>query len=961
MEATSRHTVGHTGTKSAQGIAYRTILLGSIMGVLLSRFAFDAGGASGSAVSNSSIANVDHIALQQSVNPSGPDGLSRIDTVTSCEPQDAESVVLANCPDNGWNRFWGWRWDGESCSALYGCKCEGVDCEEVKTQTAWAICMGRHKPCCPLPPSTTAIATETPTQSSIATNPSVKLSGQEQVPGSATPTGTSTPMPTRACICWPQDIEGVTPPAPTPNCENPDQVLGYKHVGYGVCEAVVGCEAVGSDVPWMYDTMDGCLAAYADCVCIACEPLSTPIAIPTATQAAVCENCPEGSQYLDWSEWYPMDRGQKPGERAMNWWSNSAGMCSFGQSTYNYDGIPKGYPSQFDGECVDYFFNWACMNKEDADCNDYEKYMEIISERRAANGQSIYLDLWGVGKIDDWRTFFNPNALGDGSSCGCTDENVAAMSSSERRANKVPMSFLMPCETGENNWAYSNVVCSANFTSDGQGARGWDEEHLGKPNKEDPTALMFVRGRVIEYLHDPDEECNIALLVNEYFTTSCAQVDADCAKPILNPITGNPNHVDARCEQFDDNGTTKWRARHFTFDPTFLNLTIGVLPPMPTPATGTPAATPNPCEGCDNTWCMTMREEYYVRKVPKESPLTGGEYRNSGGFIGFRWMSVPNCAVDSCPNWYIDPIEGAATGTPGASPTSGPTRTPITIENESWQTRCRKFGLNCPTQTPEGTPGPTAEGTPDPWSTPFCAAPTQTPVVFSGADHSCGGIMPLPNAATATPARTKAPEPTTVPTEYVRVGIAFPTDSGATCVPTPTPTLTPTPSLTATPSSTSTPSPTITPSPTATSAASPTPTMTPLPNCDTVSSDRQCPTGGINCLNGGIGCGWEVSPITFDSLACELDPEYNFTVTATECDTSSYITQVKMQWKDGLGNWSTYEIMTNAGGSPVQWTITTCVGDEVPVAYRLRWWASSSSPVRGVDFADATLCCTNCD
>jgi len=174
--------------------------------------------------------------------------------------------------------------------------------------------MGRHKACCP-------VATPTPTQG-------------------PTPTITPTAPPGLAisCACWPQDIEGVVPDPP---CEDPGQVLGYKHIGYGVCEAVTGCTLSGTDAGAIYQALGACQAAFADCACADCEPWPTPIPIPTATVTAVCDNCAPGTAYLDWHEWYPVDRGQQPGERAINWWSNPSGFCLFGQSTYNYPGIPK--------------------------------------------------------------------------------------------------------------------------------------------------------------------------------------------------------------------------------------------------------------------------------------------------------------------------------------------------------------------------------------------------------------------------------------------------------------------------------------------------------------------------------------------------------------------------------------------------------------------------------------------
>jgi len=560
--------------------------------------------------------------------------------------------------------------------------------------------------------------------------------------------------------------------------------------------------------------------------------------------------------------------------------------------------------------------------------------MEIISERRNANGQAIYLDLWGVGKVHGWQAFYDPKALGDGSSCGCNDQTIAELTQEEKRSKKVPLSFVVPCEPGLNNWVYSNVVCAATFT-DGPNGRGWDEVHLGVPpsgvsGSDDPVSLMFVRSRIIEYLHDPGEPCNVARIVNEYFSTACARVQKECSSQ----GQFNPNKpVNPRCEL---DGTT-WRARRFTF--LAGDLSFDALPPLPTPGTGTPTATPSACEGCPNTWCMVMREEYWVRRVPPENRLIGGEYRNTGGFGGFLWAGNPNCAVDECPYWYIDPVGGAATETPGPTPTPGPTNTPLPIEHEDWRTRCRKLGLDCTIATPEV------------WS--FCGVPSPTPVVAEpdgGMDNRCDA--PWTPESTPTPSRTAAP----LPTAGARVAVPFPTDTGATCVPSPTPTSTPTSTHTSTP--TPTPTLTFTPTPTLTPTLTPTPTLspTPLPTCDTQTASRTCPPSGQNCLN---GCLWSLPALTFADLACDTNPRYELTISAIECDAVSHISAVKVQWSLNGSDWLGWENMQGTGGSPKTWTYThdTCL-DFKPPFYQIKWWTNSSSiATKGIEHAAVTLCC----
>ncbi|MFQ5460053.1 MAG: hypothetical protein ACE5EL_04605, partial [Anaerolineae bacterium] len=119
---------------------------------------------------------------------------------------------------------------------------------------------------------------------------------------------------------------------------------------------------------------------------------------------------------------------------------------------------------------------------------------------------------------------------------------------------------------------------------------------------------------------------------------------------------------------------------------------------------------PPACDGCGNTWCIDRREEYYLRRVPPETLLEGGEYRRTGGFKGYGWKTFLLCALDECPYWYIDPAGGAArtaTATPGPSPTAAsPTITPaatptqLPIEDDAWETRCRNQGGNCSATKP---------------------------------------------------------------------------------------------------------------------------------------------------------------------------------------------------------------------------------------------------------------------
>src|SRR5687768_17923457 len=67
------------------------------------------------------------------------------------------------------------------------------------------------------------------------------------------------------------------------------------------------------------------------------------------------------------ADWYPVDRGQAPGVRVLNYWTNGvfdpATPHNFrGQSTLNFGGPPAFFPATYGGNAVKYFINWTCMD-----------------------------------------------------------------------------------------------------------------------------------------------------------------------------------------------------------------------------------------------------------------------------------------------------------------------------------------------------------------------------------------------------------------------------------------------------------------------------------------------------------------------------------------------------------------------------------------------------------------------
>jgi len=770
-----------------------------------------------------------------------------------------------------------------------------------------------------------ATATETPEDTPTVASP---------VP-SETPTPAATPDPTTVeCACWPQDIYG------TPgNCEEP-QILGYRHVGHGVCRAVLGCEEVGGfDREFIFEKEEDCRNAYSACACLDCEGWPEPR--PAAQPTECGENCVDETGLLDWRRWYPMDRGQKPGERATNWWDDPNNPCwYYGQSTWNYPGVPTTLKCDYEGQLVNYYFNWPCdaRGREDPDCNDYRGQMEMISEHRDELGRATRLDHWGWGQERAWRVFYDPLALGTPGTpgCDCSEEVVATLSDpaqtppEEQAAKRVPLSMMAPCEVGQT--AYGPLTCSGVYTYGSVGEqefRGYDARILGNKLGEayGAVGLYFARVSLLEYLEDPDGGCNVAHLLNEYFTTECDRIDADCSPQ---------SAVGPQCEGEPGAG----KAKRFTFR---FEERGGKLYPTgrEEPGSGTPTPGAQTCADCDVAFCLDVYEDYYLRQVPADGPLENGEYRNSGGMLGFWLGGLGGCPIDSCPFWYIDGPGGQGavptpTGGPAPSPTAGgATMTPLPLEHDQWRTRCPKDLPDC-----EATP--VATRTPGGMECPTQFLATAYPGPSSNPRNGCPG-WPFPPEATTDAPRTAVPHSTDRP------GLTpIPTATGSiTCGPTHTST------MTATLSSTATVTPTMLVSPTLT----PAPTNTPLPTCGSRDASRVC--GDLQgCPN---GCYWMPTVASPPELACDPDGPYQVTVIATECDPGPmfYISDVRVSyWDEQEQGWEHFTMSQYAPGPPRAW-IAVMPGLEVkPTLFNLKWSTPGSAyQTRGMARIDVTYCC----
>jgi len=161
----------------------------------------------------------------------------------------------------------------------------------------------------------------------------------------------------------------------------------------------------------------------------------------------------EATALRPWSSWYPLDRGQREGERALNFWSHPGKMEFRAQSTWNVPGVPNSLPPSFGGEAIDYFYNWTCSTPT---CETLDVgHREIMSE-----GASSYdLQHWARG-AGHWQVFYRPDAFeGD-----CRESAIrqrfsrADLENSDRKA---PLVLRLPLDEGAS--AFGPPVCALLF------------------------------------------------------------------------------------------------------------------------------------------------------------------------------------------------------------------------------------------------------------------------------------------------------------------------------------------------------------------------------------------------------------------------------------------------------------------------------------------------------------------
>lgn len=313
-------------------------------------------------------------------------------------------------------------------------------------------------------------------------------------------------------------------------------------------------------------------------------------------------SCLANVDFLAWSDWYPLDRGQLPGERAYNWWIKE-GVKPYndyyhGQSVWNMPGVPASFPASYGGRSVDYFINWQCGPLvDDPFCERWQLYREIMSEG-SAMGDGTYLEHWarggrgpGIGAPVRWEVYYRPDAFAD-----CTSVIAAGLSDAFLRQGDVKAPFLMRLPQNAGEEYVSPVVCTVIYDSYEIGAA------RVIPGR---TSRWFVVNQVLEKSIDGGGS-EVIYAQNLYFSdlpAEAAGLSAWCA------AVQNPDYCQGSGESWE--------------------------------------ALTRQQEGV--TGYLFAFEDYWMRRVPAENRL-----RN--GFGAFHWWSWPAGQIeyDDVQVWHLD-------------------------------------------------------------------------------------------------------------------------------------------------------------------------------------------------------------------------------------------------------------------------------------------------------------------
>jgi hypothetical protein len=503
-------------------------------------------------------------------------------------------------------------------------------------------------------------------------------------------------------------------------------------------------------------------------LCATCPPRGTPTVIPTEQIVASCPdvNDPENT-HIDWCEWYALDVGQRPGERALNWFSEPCLGGITGISLWDNPGTPRTMPVQFSGQCVDYYWLWNCAERH---CAFYQPRTNPSVELELLSiGPTCYeLNQWARGKASDMQVYVDLEAL----DCQCTEAKVRTFFASHDINDpkyRRPVVWKMSKTPGVS--VNSPPVCMLRFRNavEPDGDLVLDMCNY-IPNSASP---YLVRATLLRYEEDvPGASCTSWTALNQTFITDCARADSLC------------NGADwCRSPTCARQGRAK---RYSPPDVQVGNCNF----------TGT----------CG--WCTRNYEVFSSRR--RGGPQTGGP---SG-----LTVRGGQCTRDDCDSWFVSPFDppgigagepppgpGAPTPTPTPtlaaclqhlpwlftrpSPTPGPDTPSATPGTHTPSSACPGCNLceNCgqgapATGTPEvccGTPDPRTPTPPNSTPCARCAILQGHEQLYTPVAECCGAVLP-----TATPLFTAVA--TCAPGQTATLAPAY-----TPMTPTPTGTITP--------------------------------------------------------------------------------------------------------------------------------------------------------------------------
>jgi hypothetical protein len=232
------------------------------------------------------------------------------------------------------------------------------------------------------------------------------------------------------------------------------------------------------------------------------------------------------AQFEPWTRWYPVDRGQADGQRALRWWTGELygpipSERIFGQSTLRIAGAPATFPAVFGGHVVTYFYNWICESPStppnsftSADCRYKDwTFVETMSQG-TASGTAINLEHWARGFVQRWEVYYRPGFLKDCSLDGIQNEGISDDQLMSPGA-KMPLIMRLPSFPGT---YVGDPVCMITYKT-----VGLEKRSEIVPNW---TGMLYVVTRTLDRYTDAFHT-EIIKARNEYYLTNGKNPDID--------------------------------------------------------------------------------------------------------------------------------------------------------------------------------------------------------------------------------------------------------------------------------------------------------------------------------------------------------------------------------------------------------------------------------------------------